>query len=271
MFTRKRNAHKVTLVAVVAAVVLLAATSAQAGLIAVAYHDFGAMNTGQASTGYITTHQIGSLSHNPQDTSPKALINYADGSPIGATFQITTVGNGMDGRTGVTGPPAAGTPADALFNVPGLNLDNGLLFVGNPAGGNTDTMEFTLSGLNPGYLYDLAFYGHRSVSADGAEQFTLGGAVSAENISSTGFIDPFTTRMETRPNATTGHVVHWTDIDPGSDGAITVTVNTTWAGSQTNIAYLNALRLGVIPEPSTFVIFFTGALLLMLRRRRRVA
>ncbi len=217
----------------------------------VAYHDFGATDSRQASTGNITTHQLGSGQREWQDTSPKTLINYADGSPIGVLFRITKAGNGMDGRSNVTGPPAAGTPAHALFNVPGLNLDNGTLVAGNPAGGggNTGTVEFTLSGLNPGYLYDLAFYGHRSATADGAEQFTLGGAVSAKNVSSTGIIRDTITRLDTRMNQSTGHVVRWTDIAPGEGGTVTVVVDPSVTSSR-NLAYLSAMRLEAVGRPS---------------------
>ena len=210
----------------------------------VAYHDFGA-TTGQESTGFITTHQSGAsnVSHNALDTSAKALIDYTTGATTGVLFSINRA-NGMDSRSGVTGPPASGTPADPLFNVPGLNLNNGTIFVGNPAGGagRLPNMTITLTGLNPALLYDLALYGDRNTTADGVERFTLGGADAATNTSSTGIINAVTTDMETRPNAATGHVVRWTGINPGADGTITVLVDP-GVTSTTNIAYLSALRL----------------------------
>jgi hypothetical protein len=212
----------------------------------VAYHDFGA-TTGQESTGFITTHQSGAsnVSNNALDTSAKALIDYTTGATTGVLFSINRA-NGMDSRSGVTGPPAPGTPADPLFNVPGLNLNNGFIFVGNAVsgGGRQPDMTLTLTGLDPGLTYDLALYGDRNSASDGAERFTLGGADAATNASSTGIIDTFTTDMATRPNATAGNIVRWTGINPGADGTITILVDPDPADANTtNIAYLSALRL----------------------------
>ena len=153
----------------------------------VAYHDMGA-TTGDESTGNITTHQSGSdgVSANTLDEAAKNLIKYADGTDTGVDFSIAGA-NAMDSRTTVTGPPEAGTPAAALFNIGGLNLNNGLIYEGGTTGEGATT--FTLSGLDPAKLYDVALYGHRiSVSSDGVERFTLGGADSAVNSSSTGIL-----------------------------------------------------------------------------------
>jgi hypothetical protein len=216
-----------------------------------AYHDLGA-TTGQESTGFITTHQSGAstVSTNALDTSAKALIDYTTGATTGVLFSINRA-NGMDSRSGVTGPPATGTPADPLFNVPGLNLNNGFIFVGNAVsgGGRQPDMTLTLTGLDPGLTYDLALYGDRNTTSDGAERFTLGGVDAAINSSSTGIIDTFTTDMATRPNATAGNIVRWTGINPGADGTITILVDPDPANANTtNIAYLSALRICICGE-----------------------
>lgn len=257
-----------------AAVFAIAATTAQAEF--TSYHDFGATSGGEQSTGFITTHQTGSGSAEATDLTVKALINYADGSATGATFQVTTAGNGMDGRNaGQTSAPDAATPADPLFNVTGLNLSNGMLSTGNPNGGGETTMVFTLGGLDPNGLYDIAMYGNRNASADGADQFTLGGADASTNASSTGIISSTVTRLDTRTNQALGHIVRWIDIDPGADGIVTITTDTDWDGSQTNLAYLNALRLveqpatSGIPAPAALPAGLALIAMVAARRRRR--
>ena len=235
----------------------------------VSYHDFGAV-TGSESTGNITTHQVGD-GVNPAtlDTSAKSLIRYSDGVDTGV--DVTIVGaNGMDSRnSSQIRPPAGGTDADTLFNVPGLDLSNGTIFEGGNNGAGFTT--FTLTGLNPNLLYDLAFYGDRNSSADGVERFILLGADAATNSSSTGIVDAVTTDMQTRPNAIAGNVVRWTAIDPGADGTIQVTVDPE-VTSLSNIAYLSALRLEeAVPEPSSLALLGIGGLMMLRRSSAQVA
>ena len=215
----------------------------------VAYHDFGA-TAGRESTGNITTHHVGSdeLGYD-FDYSPKTLINFIDGSEMGVRIDHV---NGLDSRENqYIRPPAYGTPAYTLFHVTGLNLDNGMIRVGNKTDQNPNNyrdMTLTLEGLNPQLRYDLALYGDRSsvmglTLQSGVERFTLGSADAARNSSSTGIVDNFTTEMETLQNADAGHVVRWTQIAPGADGTITVKVDAGFYGEDKNIAYLSAMRL----------------------------
>jgi hypothetical protein len=154
--------------------------------------------------------------------------------------------NTLDNRTpSFSLPPAGGTPAAALFNGVGLDTSHGTVNRQN------NLMTITLSGLDSTMLYDLAFYGDRNVAADGTEQFTLGGAVSATNTSSTGIVSTFVTLQETRSNSTPSHVIRWSDINPGSDGIITVEVDPRLGtGTAANdIAYLSAMRLEALAAP----------------------
>ena len=263
----RNGSHVILTLAVVAIANLALAPAAQADWIA--YHDLGA-TTGQESTGNITTHQSGGSgsSANTLDTTAKDLIKYSDGTDTGVDFSIAGA-NGMDSRNpNYTLPPAASTPADPLFNVTGLNLNNGLIYEGG--GGGSGFTTFTFSGLDANLLYDVALYGDRNLTTDGAERFTLGGADSATNSSSTGIVGPgeFITDMETRPNAATGNVVHWTAIDPGADGIITIDIDPEFNNNLSNIAYLSAVRLEATPEPATMSLLVLGGLA-MLRRRRR--
>lgn len=201
-----------------------------------AYHDLGAI-TGQESTGNITTHQSGPSGQgaNPLDTGVKSLIKYSDGTDTGVDLTIAGA-SGMDSRTGVTAPPAAGTPAAKLFNIAGLNLTNGIIYK------SAGTITITLSGLNPDKVYDLALYGNQTLSADGVQRFTMTNAVSAVNSSSTGIQSTFVTDMQTRPNDVAGNVVRWTYINPGSNGTLAVVIDPS-VTSSANVAYLSAVRL----------------------------
>ena len=244
------------------AFLILGANSASAAFIA--YHDFGAA-TGQESTGNITTHQSGIGSAVALDTSEKGLINFADGSATGVNFSITGA-NAMDARDGgQAAGPAAATPAAALFNIPGLNLSSGLIYEGG--NGGEGATRITLINLNPGLLYDLAFYGNRTVAEGLTEQFTLGGAEASFNLSSSGNIDAVTTRLDTRLN--TDDVIRWTGINPGADGMITVTMDPEWDGELANVGYLGAMRLEEsIPEPSSAALLVLGGLTLLRRCRK---
>ena len=156
----------------------------------VAYHDMGA-TTGYASTGNITTHQSGGSTEGALalSTSVKNLIRYSDGTDTGARFSIAN-GTGtvlFDARRpDYYKPPADGTPAYPLFNVAGLNLDNGAIYTALG-----ESVILTLTNLNPSARYDLAFWCDRQSSAQSASRITLGGAVAAINSSSTGIVDTF--------------------------------------------------------------------------------
>jgi hypothetical protein len=203
--------------------------------------------------GSITTHLVGNdeLGYG-RDDSAMDLINYLDGSPTGVSISIDHA-NGLDSREdGYIRPPASGTPAYSLFNVPGLNLKNGMIRVGNKNAKNPENyteMTLTLKGLDPEMLYDIALYGDRDrplTFNDGVDRFTIGGVDSARNISSTGIIDNLTTELETLKNADVGHVVRWSRINPGPDGTITVKVDAGFYGKSVNIAYLSAMRLEAV-------------------------
>ena len=252
MSTGNRTSTVLTLAAVAMVALCMSAAAARAAF--VAYHDLG----GVASPGNITTQ--------PDLATTVDLIRFSDGADTGVDFSIAGA-NGIDLRTGtVTRPPASGTPAGDLFLASGVDLDDGLVYEGGNSGSGSTT--FTFTNLTPGLRYDVALYGDRNTTADGVERFTLGGADGATNSSSTGIDSTFITDMQTRPNAPAGHVVRWTDIDPGTDGAITIDIDPEFT-SPSNIAYLSAVRLAEVPEPATMGLLALGVLGVLTRRRKR--
>lgn len=206
----------------------------------VAFHDLG----GDPSPGHITTKGF-----------RVELIRFADGAETGITCRFEGGTKWDPANSGETQSPAEGTPAAVLFLPSGIDLDNGFL---------TDNREkskwpirFVFQGMNPDLRYDIALYGDRSgLESDGKERFTLKEAEGAENRSSTGIISPFVTEMETRPNASAGHVVRWTGIDPGADGEVAITVDPSVSGLD-NHAYLSAFRLAVT-TPDGLPVNFDG-------------
>jgi hypothetical protein len=194
----------------------------------VAFHDFG----GEPSPGHITTQR-----------TPVDLIQFSDGTDTGIDFRISGATRIASGKSGETTPPAEGTPAAALFLASGIDLDDG--FLTDSETKTSGPAELFFTGMNPGLRYDISLYGDRSgPGSDGKERFTLIGADEANNRSSTGIIGPFVTEMETRRNASVGHVIRWTGIDPGADGTVHIKIDPSISGSE-NHACLSAVRVAV--------------------------
>ena len=213
----------------------------------VAYHDLGG-TTVDAPGAYVTDQGTDA-------TQTIRLRNFADNGDTAVDFSITGANGSNDTAASANRYPNAGTPAAAIFGTaasPIVTHGGSTVEGGNSGSGST---TFTLTGLDSNQLYDVAIYGDRNLSGDGVERFTLNGTDGAVN-SSAGVsaykVSSTVTDMETRPNATVGSVVRWSDIDPGADGTVTIDIDPE-VTSPSNIAYLTALRLeetGAVPPPS---------------------
>jgi hypothetical protein len=210
----------------------------------VSFHDLG----GDPSPGNITTQ--------PDLITTIDLIRFTDGVDTGINFSVAGA-NGIFSSAGGIAPPAAGTPAGALFLGSGMDLDDGGVNEGGNGGSGATT--FTFGGLDPARLYDIAIYGDRNASLDGVERFTLRGADGAINTSSLYKISSVAADINTRPNASTGDVARWSSIRPGADGIVTVDIDPE-VTSPSNIAYLTGLRLEDtgIATPQTSLTEFTA-------------
>lgn len=249
------------------AVALAAAFSADA---AIAYNDFGATSTAAA----------GKFVSNISSGNSGTLVDYDTGATIG-----TLASSG--GTTNDTGGAGAdiGSPGTPLYN-----HFNGFIDLTNADWGSGQNV-LTFSGLDPSKLYTVSIginrgvagpsntFWHQELVIGGVDAFvntstlaTIGTGVgtTADSISGpadAGTLATANNNSQVNPTnagrvSTDGALVQFSNIDPGADGAFTVTLDAV-AGNQ----YLNALSLEVIPEPASLALLSLGGLLLMGRRR----
>jgi len=212
------------------------------------YNDFG---TSGSSTGNVTSITSGTGS----------LKDINSGANTGVSLQVTGVTFSDNG----SGPTLTGD-ALAYFGsavAPGLN-NNGRAF------GQGVPLTFTFSGLNPGQLYDLAFFTCDSESGR-TTTFVVSGINSLTAASSTG-VTASTTTVSNDTASYVGNggnpnqIVRFANISD-SDGTFSVRMTT--PGQE----IISSMRLatGPIPEPSTYALFGLGALALIVAYRRKVA
>ena len=212
------------------------------------YNDFG---TSGSSTGNVTSITSGT----------GLLKDINSGANTGVSLQVTGVNFSDNG----SGPTLTGD-ALAYFGsavAPGLN-NNGRAF------GQGVPLTFTFSGLNPGQLYDLAFFTCDSESGR-TNTFVVSGINSLTAASSTG-VTASTTTVSNDTASYVGNggnpnqIVRFANISD-SDGTFSVRMTT--PGQE----MISSMRLatGPVPEPSTCALFGLGALALIVAYRRKVA
>ena len=167
------------------------------------------------------------------------LIDQATGTPTGVTATLTQNGGVVwqpDTNTTWYGghDPAPGTDAYNTFN--GIADMTGVVYYADSAGWWVD---LTLTGLDPAKEYTFATSAVRAGSSSYADRislYTLSGADGLTNASTSGVTEvaPNAVSFVTGTNYTEGYVARWTDIQPGSDGSITVRAE---AGSSQYKAY----------------------------------
>ena len=200
-----------------------------------AYNDF-AWTNGQPNAN-ITTLTRGQSGN---------LLNYQNGSSTGVVLGVDDGGAGpiFLNRASFEGHPTAGTDAYTVFN--GKVDAHGYLEPG------TKDLTLTLNGLSPSTRYEVVLYGNAGVVVYGSGGYTyagresaitISGAASFENRSTPGADFPGAaypmTTIAAGYNTLDGHLARFDNIDPGSDGRITITVSHYYRTK----FYLNALAL----------------------------
>jgi hypothetical protein len=213
-----------------------------------AYNDF-AWKTGQLFTNITRITSPNGGSGYPSSGS---LIKFADGSSTGVTLAIT-----------------GGTYDPSQWGGDSVDPDNGdayTFFNGKVSGegsihyntSNTNPLVLTLTGLDPAKLYDLVFYADRGdYGWERGSLATLTGTSAFTNVSSAGtdnngdplFSGPTDNSTRLPPNNTNGWVARFTDINPGSDGQMVLTISFSGTDSQSRGRYASALMLASLGGP----------------------
>ncbi len=196
--------------------------------------NFTAYNDLAWGPGQLTTNITRITSPNGGSGLPSsgALLDFATGQPTSVSLTVTGGSFVGDAQAGHGANPAAGTDAHSLFH--GMVSGQGALSYINQAG---SSLVLTFTGLDPSKEYDLAYYAHRNNYAwERASLVTLSGQDAFINSSSTATDNPneaggvlFTgpTDASTRLPADNdqGYVARFSQIDPGSDGVVVLTVS----------------------------------------------
>jgi len=218
-----------------------------------AYADFTAYNDcSGSSSGNVTSINAGSTG---------TLVDYATNASTGVG--VSWVSNVGSNDTALGALPNAGTDAYDVFN-------GKVNFVGQYwATENQDqSITVTLTGLNPGMIYEFVTSTNRNNSAytDRYSAFTLQGADSFVNASSAGtgaLPGDASTTIWTGYNTANGYVARWTGIAAGSDGTISV-MGKRAASPPANTAmkayFFSAFMLKetAVPEPGSLLALGSG-------------
>jgi hypothetical protein len=194
----------------------------------VAYNDL-AWATGQLTSNITTITSPNGGSGLP---SSGQLIDYATGLSTPVTLTVTGGSFSGDSQAGHGANPVSGTDAHSLFNgkVSGL----GAISYIDQAG---SSLVLTFTGLDSSKDYDLAFYAHRDkydwsraslVTLSGQDSFTNTSSVATDNPNESGgvlFTGPNDTSTRLPADNDNGYVARFSNIDPGSDGRVVLTIS----------------------------------------------
>jgi len=202
-----------------------------------AYNDLS-WGTGQLLEN-ITRYTTDNGEGTPPDGASGFLLDFDTGETSPVTLAVA--GGNWNGaaHTSLPGNPDAGTDASQVFS-------NKVDCTGHISY-NAANLTLTFSGLDSGQRYELVVFGNRDnlgytgrtsrlvltgVASNFVNQSTTGAAVSTTTLPDD------TTTIANGYNTSNGLVARWTNIDPGGDGAMLVTVY-----DDTTLFYVNALML----------------------------
>ncbi len=229
----------------------------------IAYNDLAAFNDSTPSGNFtFFTTDLGGNTGLPHSGE---LVDFATGAETGVTLSVT--GGDFNGNSHVITQTGTATGEAAAIFAGKTGLDVGANFSATGtvsyggAGGSDIVLTFT--GLNHTRVYTLVTFAHRNVYTDRNSLHTLSGADSFSNESSDGSVynreteqnvplfdglyDPSTLMPSDNDN---GWIVKYTNIDPGSNGLITLTISDAgfdFNGTTDKGRYVNAVMLQEIP------------------------
>ncbi|MBN1672145.1 MAG: carbohydrate-binding protein [Kiritimatiellae bacterium] len=169
------------------------------------------------------------------------LVDYATGSNTPVTLTVSAGGSGPILTQGANA--SAGTDAADVFA--------GKVDAGGLVGYASSDLVLAFSGLDPARRYEVVLFGNRDVPSYAARTTTtvIGNVATFVNASSAGAaigttaVSDDTATIGNGWNTTNGWVARFTQIDPGADGDMTLTVS----DNDTKF-YVNALMLRALDE-----------------------
>ncbi|MCZ6799289.1 MAG: FG-GAP-like repeat-containing protein, partial [Nitrospirae bacterium] len=211
-----------------------------------AYNDL-AWGTGQLTTNITTFSSPNGGSGLP---STGQLVDFTTGIPTPVT--LTVVGGTFNGGSHAT-QGADPTTGDAFAIFDGKVNGQGVLsYIDQTA----SDLILTLTALAPNRLYDLTYFAHRDdyvwdraslVTISGQDAFINQSSIAIDNPSEAGgglFSGPTDPSTRLPADNDQGYVARFSNIDPGSDGAVVLTIRFDGNGaSQSKGKYGSALRL----------------------------
>ncbi|MBA7511636.1 hypothetical protein ES705_03632 [subsurface metagenome] len=155
------------------------------------------------------------------ETSAGYLVDYADGSTLSAYLSVVGDLNSHSGQGAMSNE---GTDAYDIFY--------GKIDAYGPLGYDTGNHVFTFTGLDPAKKYRFVHFGNRAevTYTDRFSEIEISDVDSFNTDSSAGVtLSTTTTAGDTAEyctgyNTANGYVAGWTDINPGSDGDMVITV-----------------------------------------------
>ncbi|MBN1669821.1 MAG: lamin tail domain-containing protein [Kiritimatiellae bacterium] len=191
-------------------------------------------------------HTLNITRYSNAGTTNGGMVDYQSGAGVGVSLSVAG-GGGLVNEP--PSHPASGTDAYSVFN--GMVDCDGYM-------GYKENLTLAFTGLDPGLRYEFVIYGNRAEPSytDRTMLTTIRDVTTFRNTSTPGAqisgSDDDSTLVYCGDNTANGYVARFTNIDPGTDGDMTITVE-----DNTTKFYANALMLRAMqPLPDLPLVAF---------------